>query len=260
MRIASTRSGSRSASRALRVPVQERVDVDALAARGVEPEGRVPEPGEGSVVAMPGSLEDRPTARRTCRREASCWQPSRSCSERSLADGAGQHGLAYYVLVAAVPVAAVAALHASRRRSRRLGCGAARPCRGRALGARGCRCSCSRPPIRAPLVGDGPPPRLGVTALVPCLVRARFSRPCWPAQPRSSCSGRRSSGLEGQRRGGVARDLDQRLHEEERPDRDGRRTPRPRVASRGSRGGEPPATAGCSPVSMRMYIARTTFR
>ena len=45
-KIASTRSGLHSPRRARRVPVQERVDVDALAARGVDAERRMPEPGE----------------------------------------------------------------------------------------------------------------------------------------------------------------------------------------------------------------------
>ncbi len=86
----------------------------------------------------------------------------------ALADGAGQYALAYYALVAAVPVAAVAAL---------LGLGAildgsgAEPLdRGAAvLSALALPMLLLATAIRAPLVGDGAPPRLGATALVACL-------------------------------------------------------------------------------------------
>jgi hypothetical protein len=85
-----------------------------------------------------------------------------------LADGAGEYGLAYYVLVAAVPVAALAALHGL---GAVLDGSAAEPLDrlSIALSAFGLPLLLLATAVRAPLVGDGPPPRLGVTALVPCL-------------------------------------------------------------------------------------------
>jgi hypothetical protein len=50
---------------AARVPREERVDVDALAARGVDAERGVPEPGEGAVICHAETLEDPPRRRRT---------------------------------------------------------------------------------------------------------------------------------------------------------------------------------------------------
>ena len=85
-----------------------------------------------------------------------------------LADGAGEHGLAYYALVAAVPVAAIAALHGL---GAVLDGSAAEPLdrAAVALSALGLPLLLLATAIRAPLVGDGAPPRLGVTVLVPCL-------------------------------------------------------------------------------------------
>ena len=86
----------------------------------------------------------------------------------ALADAAGHHSLAYYALVAAVPVVAVAALSAL----------------GDVLdGTRGTPhdrtlavLAASRSPfvllaaaVRAPLVADGPPPAIAVTAVVAAL-------------------------------------------------------------------------------------------
>ena len=85
-----------------------------------------------------------------------------------LADGAGQHPLAYYALVAAVPVAAIAALYV-------LAAVLMAPPPSRSTGWRWRSTALGLPllllatAVRAPLVGEGPPPRLGVTVLVPCL-------------------------------------------------------------------------------------------
>ena len=87
----------------------------------------------------------------------------------ALADAAGRYELAYYALVAAVPVAAVAALFGL---GEILDGTAAEPLdRGTAmLSALALPLLLLAAAIRAPLVGDGPPPTLGVTALVGCLI------------------------------------------------------------------------------------------
>ena len=87
----------------------------------------------------------------------------------ALADSADAHALAYYALVAAVPLGAVAALLA-------LGAvldGSAAEPLDRALAA----LSAVALPflvlgtaVRAPLLADGPPPAIGVTCVVACLV------------------------------------------------------------------------------------------
>ena len=117
-KIASTRSGSFFGVRALRVPVQERVDVDALAARGVDAEGRMPEPGE--CRSHDGNLTGENVS--PCERTVRCGGEHRRMTMRlasvllvvgaALADAAGSHSLAYYSLVVAVPLVALAALSA----------------------------------------------------------------------------------------------------------------------------------------------------
>ncbi len=86
----------------------------------------------------------------------------------ALADGGGQYALAYYVLVAVVPVAALAALSGL---GAMLDGSAAEPLdRGVAvLSALALPMLLLAAAVRAPLVGDGAPPRLGATALVACL-------------------------------------------------------------------------------------------
>ena len=87
----------------------------------------------------------------------------------ALADGAGQYALAYYALVAAVPVAAVAALFS-------LGGildGTAADALDRAaavLFALALPTLLLATAVRAPLAGDGAPPTLGISALAACLV------------------------------------------------------------------------------------------
>ena len=97
--------------RALRVAVQERVDVDALAARGVDAERRVPEPGECRWPCAGAHPEDRPVRRRTSTHDHAprlrLARRRRRARRRSR-----QHSLAYYALVVAVPVVALAALSA----------------------------------------------------------------------------------------------------------------------------------------------------
>jgi hypothetical protein len=83
----------------------------------------------------------------------------------ALLDAAGQHTLAYWALVVAVPVVALAAL-----------AGLGEVLDGEAAGPhdRGLALlsACALPfvllaaAVRAPLVGDGPPPPVGVTAVV----------------------------------------------------------------------------------------------
>jgi len=87
----------------------------------------------------------------------------------ALADGAAQHTFAYYALLAAVPVAALAAL---------VGLGAvldgtaAEPLDRAAVALFGLALPMLllATAIRAPLLGADSPPRLGMTAVVACLV------------------------------------------------------------------------------------------
>jgi hypothetical protein len=86
----------------------------------------------------------------------------------ALADAGGAHSLAYYALVAAVPVAAMAALLAL---GNVLDGSAADP-HDRALAAISALvlpCVLLGTAVRAPLVTDAPPPAIGVTAVVACL-------------------------------------------------------------------------------------------
>jgi hypothetical protein len=86
-----------------------------------------------------------------------------------VADGADLHRIGYYALVVAVPVAAVAALSAF---GAILDGSAAEPLDRLAtsLYALALPLLLLAAAARAPLVGDGPPPQIGVTALVACLV------------------------------------------------------------------------------------------
>ena len=86
----------------------------------------------------------------------------------ALADAAGRHALAYYALVVAVPLVAVAALSAL---GDVLDGTAAEPHdRGMAvLTALALPCVLLGAAVRAPLVADGQPPAIGVTAVVLCL-------------------------------------------------------------------------------------------
>ena len=87
----------------------------------------------------------------------------------ALADAAGTHALAYYALVAAVPLAAVAALYAlgaildgsaAEPVDRALAVLSALVLPFVLLGAA----------VRAPLLVDGPPPAIGITCVVVCLI------------------------------------------------------------------------------------------
>jgi hypothetical protein len=84
------------------------------------------------------------------------------------ADASGEHALAYYTLVAAVPAAAVAALAA-------LGSILDRTAAEPADRASAALCALLLPflllatAVRAPLLADGPPPAVGVAAVVCCL-------------------------------------------------------------------------------------------
>jgi hypothetical protein len=87
----------------------------------------------------------------------------------ALADTADAHGLAYYALVAAVPLGALAALLA-------LGAvldGSASTALDRvlaALSAVALPFLLAGTAVRAPLLADSPPPAIGVTCVVACLV------------------------------------------------------------------------------------------
>jgi hypothetical protein len=86
----------------------------------------------------------------------------------ALADAAGRHSLAYYALVVAVPLVALAALSAlgdvldgtsAEPHDRRIAALTALALPFVLLGAA----------VRAPLLADGPPPAIGITAVVCCL-------------------------------------------------------------------------------------------
>jgi hypothetical protein len=86
----------------------------------------------------------------------------------ALADAAGRHSLAYYALVFAVPLVALAALSAlgdvldgtsAEPRDRGMA----------ALTALALPFVLLAAAVRAPLLADGPPPAIGVTAVVACL-------------------------------------------------------------------------------------------
>lgn len=87
----------------------------------------------------------------------------------ALADAGGEHALAYYALVAAVPVASLAALSAL---GSVLDGSAAEPLdRGiAAVSALALPFLLLGTAVRAPLVVEGPPPAIGVSAIVCCLV------------------------------------------------------------------------------------------
>jgi hypothetical protein len=87
----------------------------------------------------------------------------------ALADTAGQHQVAYYALVAAVPTAAVAALYAL---GAVLDGTAAEPLDLIAVALAGLAVPLLlvTTAVRAPLVAAGQPPRVAVSALVGCLV------------------------------------------------------------------------------------------
>ena len=87
----------------------------------------------------------------------------------ALADAAGQYGLAYYALVAAVPVAATAALSAL---GAILDGTAAEPLDRAAtlLAAVALPILLLATVVRAPVAPDAAPPTLGVNALAGCLV------------------------------------------------------------------------------------------
>jgi hypothetical protein len=85
-----------------------------------------------------------------------------------VADAAGEHSLAYYALVASVPAAALAALLAL---GAILDGSAAEPADrvSTSLAAVLLPCLLLATAVRAPLVVDGPPPSVGVAAMLGCL-------------------------------------------------------------------------------------------
>src|SRR6185503_17473510 len=103
--------------RALRVPVQERVDVHALPARRVEAEGGVAEPGErdaGHAFLLwsgrsPENLEERSGPTRIQGAMPARVLPVLLVLGSLGADAVGAHELAFVLLVASVPAAAVSA-------------------------------------------------------------------------------------------------------------------------------------------------------
>ena len=110
----------------------------------------------------------------------------------ALADAAGEHSLAYYALVTAVPVVAVAALGALGDVLD--GTAAAPHDRGIAvLSALALPFVLLGTAVRAPLLSEGPPPAIGVTAVVgaiaifaiQALVRASVAVPTFRAAIRA---------------------------------------------------------------------------
>jgi len=126
----------------------------------------------------------------------------------ALADLSGNHALAFYVLVAAVPATAAAALAAL---------GDALDPGPRAPGARtqaslgllAALLVLAAAASRAPLVEQGSVPPLATAALGACLVVLILQ----------ACAGAAAE-LQGQGRRRLARDLDERLDQDERPDGD----------------------------------------
>ena len=107
----------------------------------------------------------------------------------ALADAAGAHGFAYYALVAAVPVSAVAALCAI---GYVLDGSAATP-RDRSLAVLSALTSALvllAAASRAPLVEGAPPPAIGVGAVVACLalhaLHALLAAASWPVRTAAS--------------------------------------------------------------------------
>ena len=154
----------------LRVALQERVDVDALAAVRVETERRVSEPGEcrhDSGDDIEGPSGPRAKLSGGMRRVL----PGLLAIAAFYADGRGSHGLAFDALLGAIPSRSVGARgvrhvpRAARRRGRR---GAGAPLGAR---ARAARALVRRALARRPTAGRCRP--LGASALVACLVRVR---------------------------------------------------------------------------------------
>ena len=289
--ITSTRSGSCSPSGHFGLP-QPGVDVDPLAAGRVDPEARVAEPGHRHVgharSFLTGRLsitKERRPGRRTIGRMGRRWIPVALVLAAAAADGAGAHGVAFYALLAAC----------RRRRSQR----SRRSARRWTSRAPSCRRCCGRivlaltvagAAVRAPLLDaghrSGARPlggrRLPGRLLLPGAPRRRHRaaplvssvvscpRVTWGVRDgtrrphtRVSRTVRRKCDFSEDRGCGVLRDVDQRLHDEERADRhDERRADR--GLQHALRGGEPPTTAtgcaSCSSSAGRMYIARITPR
>ena len=90
-------------------PREPGVDVDPLPARRIEPERCVAEPGEGS--SHTGNLtEESASGPRKPRRMLRRLLPLGPVVLVALADGAGAHRLAFYLLLLAVPAAVAASL------------------------------------------------------------------------------------------------------------------------------------------------------
>ena len=123
-------------------------------------------PSQVSVVACL-SLEDRPSWGRTSGHDNATFCRLSRSRRRARGRAAGRHSLAYYALVAAVPVVALAALHGLGDVLD--GTEGAPHDRGIAvLSAIAARSSCSARSA-APLLADGPPPVVGITAVVAAL-------------------------------------------------------------------------------------------
>src|SRR5205823_344065 len=98
-------------------PAQPWVEVDALAARSVEPERGVAEPRERSSHEAPfrdpggeTNAQERPAGRRRSGSMLRRFAPLAPMLAAAGADGAGAHRIAFYVLLLAVPAAVVAGL------------------------------------------------------------------------------------------------------------------------------------------------------
>ena len=264
--------------RALRVPVQERIDVDALAARGVDAEGRVPEPGEcRSHVQI-------------LRKRSRVRGPSGRGGEHRAHDALR---LASVVLVLGAALADAAGAPLARLlRARRRRSGGGASLRSRALGdvldgtAAEPHDRVHRRALR-PLALPSRPARDGrpgaahrrtgrrrrsgsrLSSPPRGLRRAGAARGDVAAAPRTRAAAVRARRVAstdcylartGRRRRGVARQVDQRLDEEERADRDDHRQRRPRSGAAARAAASRPRSPAAAPPPGRMYIARITPR
>jgi hypothetical protein len=174
-----------------------------------------------------------------------------------IADAGGMHEPAYYLLVAAVPAAAIAALTALGAIVDRT---AAAPTDRvlAALSALALPFLLVATAVRAPLVAEVPPPAIAITGLVGCLavlslqavvVAATILGGARVTQP--GYNGSEAAASRARSINGWTKTNEPIVTASEAPTA---------TTSNGSRGGEPPATAGRSRGSGRVHIASATRR
>ena len=168
----------------------------------------------------------------------------------AVADAAGEHALAYYALVAAVPTVALAALSAlGDVLDGTAALGADRA--GAVLTALALPFVLLATAVRAPLIAEGPPPAIGVTAVVvalglfavQALVAVTASAPRRYPATDTDYSGRLAAASRARSIRGSTRKNEPTVTAIDR---------KTALWSSGSRGGEPPAIAGRSSAAGRM--------